>query len=88
MTPGAGIGFVETGENAAVAGLASPQLRGSAFGLLAGIQSVGNLAASAVAGLLWTAYSPTVAFLYLACWMLVALGLLGAAAAARGHTHD
>jgi len=32
------------------------------LGLLAGIQSMGNLAASAVAGLLWTAYSPTELF--------------------------
>jgi MFS family permease len=88
LAAGAGIGLAETGENAAVAGLASPQVRGSAFGLLAAIQSIGNLAASAVAGLLWTAYSPTVAFLYLAAWMLVALGLLGAAAAARGRTGD
>jgi MFS family permease len=77
IAAGAGIGFAETGENAAVAGLAPTQLRGSAFGLLAAIQSVGNLAASAIAGILWTIYSPATAFLYLAVWMLIALGLLG-----------
>jgi ATP-dependent Clp protease ATP-binding subunit ClpA len=33
---------------------------GSAFGLLAAVQSFGNLAASAIAGLLWTAASPRV----------------------------
>ncbi|MFZ2167055.1 MAG: hypothetical protein WAV45_16465, partial [Propionibacteriaceae bacterium] len=49
------------------------QLRGSAFGLLAGIQSLGNLAASGIAGLLWTLISPTWAFAYLAAWMAIAL---------------
>jgi MFS family permease len=48
-------------------------LRGSAFGLLAAIQSVGNLAASAIAGLLGSLVSPRAAFLYLVAWMLVAL---------------
>jgi MFS family permease len=70
---GVGIGLVETGEHAAVASLAPVDLRGSAFGLLAGVQSLGNLAASAVAGILWTAVSPRVAFLYLAAWMAVAV---------------
>ena len=59
-------------------------LRGSAFGLLAAIQSLGNLAASGVAGLLWTAGSPQVAFSYMASWMLVALVTLARAAKLRG----
>jgi MFS family permease len=50
------------GETAAVAANAPAALRGSAFGLLAALQSVGNLAASAVADVLWTAVSPEVAF--------------------------
>ena len=57
----------------AVANDSAAELRGSAFGLLAAIQSGGNFAASAVAGVLWTALSPTWAFLYLAAWMLLAL---------------
>ena len=77
---GVGIGLVETAENAAVAALAPDPIRGSAFGLLAGMQSFGNLAASGVAGLLWTFTSPEIAFLYLAAWMLVALAGLGIAA--------
>jgi hypothetical protein len=40
---GIGIGLVETAEHAAVARAASPDVRGSAFGLLAGTQSFGNL---------------------------------------------
>jgi hypothetical protein len=35
------------------------------------VQSFGNLAASAVAGVLWTAASPTIAFSCLAACMLV-----------------
>jgi hypothetical protein len=79
---GIAIGCVETAEHATVAALAPPQLRGSAFGLLAFVQAGGNLAASAVAGLLWTAVSPTVAFAYLTGWMLLALS--GLVAATRG----
>jgi hypothetical protein len=37
------------------------------------VQSLGNFAASGIAGLLWTVASPRVAFAYLAGWMLVAL---------------
>ncbi len=70
---GAGIGLVETAEHSAVASLAPDDIRGSAFGLLAATQSFGNLAASAIAGALWTLVSPRVAFLYLAAWMVVSL---------------
>jgi len=48
------------------------------------VQSFGNLAASAIAGLLWTAASPRVAFGYLIAWML--LGLVGLLAAGRRPT--
>jgi MFS family permease len=75
---GAGIGCVETAEHSAVASLSPEQYRGSAFGLLAALQSFGNLAGSGVAGLLWTVLSPQVAFVYLAGWMVVALaGFVG-----------
>lgn len=70
---GVGIACGETAEHAAVATLAPADLRGSAFGLLAAIQSIGNFAASAVAGILWTAVSPTAAFLFAACAMLIAV---------------
>ncbi len=59
---GIGIGAAETAENAAVAALAPSAQRGSAFGLLAGIQSAGDFIASAVVGLVWTLVSPTLAF--------------------------
>jgi MFS family permease len=73
LAAGVAIGCVETAEHAAVASLAPEELRGSAFGLLAAVQSFGNLAASAIAGLLWTLASPRVAFAYLVAWMLLAL---------------
>lgn len=70
---GVGIGCVETAEHAAVAALAPQHLRGSAFGLLATAQSLGNFLASSIAGLLWTLVSPAAAFAYAAAWMLIAL---------------
>jgi MFS family permease len=73
---GCGTGCAETAEHAAVAALAPAGLRGSAFGLLATVQAAGNVAASVVAGVLYTAVSPAAAFVYLAAWMLLALGLL------------
>ena len=73
---GIGIGFAETAEGAAVAGLAPSEVVGSAYGLLAGVQSFGNFAASAVAGGLWTLVSPRAAFAYLACWMFISLASL------------
>ena len=45
---------------------------GSAFGLVATVQAAGNLAASVVAGILWTLVSPEAAFLYLAAWAAIA----------------
>jgi MFS family permease len=62
VAAGVGIGAVETAEHAAVASMAPTALRGSAFGLLAAIQSGGDFVASAVVGLLWTVVSPTLAF--------------------------
>jgi MFS family permease len=68
---GIAIGCAETAQHAAVAAPAPTALRGSAFGLLAAVQSFGQLAASTIAGLLWTLVSPTIAFSYLAACMLV-----------------
>lgn len=73
---GIGIGCAETAEHAAVATEVPDTIRGSAFGLLAGVQSLGNIAASAVAGILWTTLSPAWAFGFLATTMAGATGLL------------
>ena len=76
IVAGVAIGCVETSQHAAVASLAPTEIRGSAFGFLAATQSFGNIVASASAGLLWTVFSPSIAFLYLAIWMLIALLVL------------
>jgi MFS family permease len=73
LLAGSGIGFAETAESALVARLLPDRLRGSGFGLLGGVQSLGDFASSAVVGLLWTAVSPTVGFAYAAGWMVVSL---------------
>jgi MFS family permease len=70
---GVAIGFIETAEHAVVATLAADEIRGSAFGLLAAIQSFGNLAASAIVGLLYTLASPSMAFGYASAIMVIAL---------------
>jgi MFS family permease len=62
-----------------IAALAPEDIRGSAFGLLATIQAGGNVLASAVAGPLYTFAGPTLAFLYVSAWLLIALVLLGLA---------
>jgi MFS family permease len=81
---GAGIGCVETAEHAVVATHSPDEVRGSAFGLLAAVQSLGNFVASATVGLLWTLTSATVAFGFAAAMMTGAVfALLGARGAAR-----
>ena len=76
LAAGVGIGCAETAEHAAVARFAPDDIRGSAFGLLAGVQSLGNLVASATAGVLWTAVSPAAGLLFAAALMAVALACL------------
>ena len=73
---GVAIGLVETAEHASVAELAADDVRGSAFGVLAATQSFGNLIASTIAGVLWTAFSPAVAFGYAGSLMAAALVMM------------
>jgi MFS family permease len=77
-TAGLAIGCVETAEHAAVATLAAENVRGSAFGVLAAVQSLGNLVASAAAGLIYTLVSPAAAFTAAAALMAAALIVLAA----------
>ena len=73
---GVGIGCAETAEHAVVATAAPEELRGSAFGLLAALQSLGNFIASATAGVLWSVVSPTAAFTFAGAAMAVAIVVL------------
>jgi MFS family permease len=70
---GAAMGLADTAESALVARLLPDELRGSGFGLLGGVQSLGDFVSSAGVGLVWTAVSPTAAFLVAAGWMLLSL---------------
>jgi MFS family permease len=73
VAAGVAIGAAETAEHAAVAAEAPKELRGSAFGLLAGVQSLGDLVASAAVGIVWTLVGPAAAFGLAAATMLAAL---------------
>jgi MFS family permease len=78
---GAGIGFAETAEATTVAQQLPDHLRGSGFGLLGLVQSLGDLGATVLAGILWAVFTPTIAFTYAAAWMglsLLTTGLLKA----------
>lgn len=66
---GCGIGLAETAESTLFARAVPEPLHGSGFGLLGAIQSGGALASSAAVGLIWSAFSPSVAFVYAAAWM-------------------
>jgi len=72
LLAGAGIGLAETSEGALVARLLPDNLRGSGFGVLGGVQSFGDFASTAVAGLLYTTVSPAAGFVYGAAWMALA----------------
>ncbi len=75
---GAGIGLAETAQSALVARLLPDSLRGSGFGVLGAVKAGGALLASAIAGLLYAAVSPVVAFCYVAGWMALSLGATSA----------
>ncbi len=70
---GFGIGLAETAESSLVALGVSGEVRSHAFGVLGLTQSVGDLGATVVAGVLWTLFSPQVAFGYAATWMLLSV---------------
>ena len=76
---GIGIGLAETAESTLVALTLPDRLRGNGFSVLGLVQSLGDLGASLVVGLLWAAASPGIAFGYAAVWMaasVLASGLL------------
>jgi MFS family permease len=70
---GAGMGLTDTAESALVARLLPDELRGSGFGLLGGVQSLGDFVSSAAVGLVWTLVSPGAAFVLAAAWMALSL---------------
>jgi MFS family permease len=83
LLAGVGIGCAETAETTMVALALPDRLRGNGYGVLGLVQSLGDLGASLVAGLIWALVSPTAAFLYAAAWMVAAVTM---AAVLRGHS--
>lgn len=72
---GAGIGLAETAQSAAIAYALPDELRGNGFGALGLVQSAGDLGSTLIAGLLWAAVSPGVAFGYAGVWMIAGIVL-------------
>ncbi|WP_211217914.1 MFS transporter [Microbacterium luticocti] len=73
LLAGAGIGLAETAESALVAGILPDRLRGSGYGVLGGVQAVGDVVATVVAGMLYTVAGAGAAFGYAAGWMVLAV---------------
>ncbi|MFF9564762.1 MFS transporter [Leifsonia sp. NPDC014704] len=71
LLAGAGIGLAETAESALIARILPDELRGSGFGVVGGIQAVGNIVGTVVAGALYATVSPAAAFTYAGAWMLL-----------------
>ena len=69
-------GFAEGTEKALVADLAPASRRGFAFGIYNAVLGLGQLAASVLFGLLWTAFGPAIAFAAGAALALIATALL------------
>ncbi|MCS0603687.1 MFS transporter [Streptomyces sp. LP11] len=63
---GTGIGLIETAESTIVARTVGDESRGSGFGLLGLVQSLGALASSAAVGLLWSRQGAAAGFGYAA----------------------
>ena len=88
LLAGVGIGFAQTAETTLVALALPDRLRGNGFGVLGLLQSFGDLGATLVMSWLWAAFSPTLAFGYVAAWMaaslLPTLALAGRFSAGRG----
>jgi MFS family permease len=81
---GAGMGLTDTAESALVARLLPDELRGSGFGLLGGVQSLGDFVSSAAVGLVWTLVSPSAAFILAAVWMALSVAATWAVAPRPG----
>ncbi|MCL5005868.1 MAG: MFS transporter [Acidobacteria bacterium] len=69
------VSFEEALEGTITADLVKAEVRGTAYGVLGAVNGFGDVVASVLVGVLWTAFSPAIAFGYSAAVMLVG-GLL------------
>lgn len=70
---GSAVGLAETAESTLFARALPDHLRGTGFGVLGGVQALGDLVSTAVVGVLYTAVSPAAGFTYAAAWMLLSV---------------
>lgn len=73
LLAGTGIGVAEPAESTLVARRLGEELRAAGFGVLGLVQSAGDLVATVVAGVLWSALSAGAAFCWAAGWMLLSV---------------
>jgi len=71
---GSAIGLSETAESTLIAHILPDHLRGSGFGILGGVQSLGDFVSTAIVGLLYSVVSPAAGFAYAAGWMVLSCG--------------
>jgi MFS family permease len=71
---GVSIAVVDALEGALTADLVENDLRGTAYGVLGAVNGLGDLGASVLVGVLWTAFSPLFGFAYAA--LLMGMGAL------------
>ena len=86
MLGGLQVAVEETLEDSFCAELVDPAQHGMAFGVLATVNGVGDFLSSAIVGLLWSIFGPTVAFGYSAVLFLMSAVLvvrLGSEASSR-----
>ncbi|GCE48582.1 putative MFS family arabinose efflux permease [Thermosporothrix hazakensis] len=73
---GMGNGCIQACQKAAIVALSPAELRLSALRLLPVFQACGSAIAGIMVGLLWTFFSPMIAFIHLAVWTLLAFLIL------------
>jgi MFS family permease len=76
LLAGVETGLIDVMERAYAADLLAKDVRGTGFGLLTTVDGIGDLASSAIAGVLWTAFSYSWSFIYGAILALIAVGIL------------
>ncbi len=76
LLSGISAGSVSTLEKSVAADLLPEQVRGTGYGILLTVDSVGDLLSSLMVGFLWTAFSPEIAFLYGAIMSFIAAAML------------
>jgi MFS family permease len=82
---GASYAAQQTLERAIAADLVPDVIRSTGFGVLASVNGVGDLLSSLIVGVLWTAFSPTIAFSY--SLVMTLAGTIAMALALRRKTH-